>query len=161
MYVRLSTNPGMSLQRVEGVNKGIVGCAHRRRWQSGKHCRGEDRGACVVNGRNLGGGLCPLMLFGLVPTGFWTCGRLRLSDKYQHIRRRQKTIRISLRKDSIADNTILGTSCPEGLPTNLAISSTPTDPPHMISPSNLRLIFKNFLKESLIVLNTKCRGKIN
>ena len=29
----LSTKAGMSLQRVEGVKKGVVGCAHRRRWQ--------------------------------------------------------------------------------------------------------------------------------
>jgi hypothetical protein len=29
----LSTNAGMSWQRVEGVKKGVVGCAHRRRWQ--------------------------------------------------------------------------------------------------------------------------------
>lgn len=28
----LSTNAGMSWQRVEGVKKGVVGCAHRRRW---------------------------------------------------------------------------------------------------------------------------------
>jgi hypothetical protein len=29
----LSTNAGMSLQRVEGVKRGVVGCAQRRRWQ--------------------------------------------------------------------------------------------------------------------------------
>ena len=29
----LSTNAGISWQRVEGVKKGVVGCAHRRRWQ--------------------------------------------------------------------------------------------------------------------------------
>ena len=29
----LSTNAGMSWQRVEGVKKGVMGCAHRRRWQ--------------------------------------------------------------------------------------------------------------------------------
>lgn len=29
----LSTKAGMSLQRVEGVKKGVVGCAHRRRRQ--------------------------------------------------------------------------------------------------------------------------------
>lgn len=32
----LSTKAGMSLQRVEGVKKGVVGCAHRRRWQKRK-----------------------------------------------------------------------------------------------------------------------------
>ena len=30
----LSTKAGMSFwKRVEGVKKGVVGCAHRRRWQ--------------------------------------------------------------------------------------------------------------------------------
>ena len=31
--IGLSTKAGMSLQRVEGVKKGVVGCAHRRRRQ--------------------------------------------------------------------------------------------------------------------------------
>lgn len=103
MYVRdpegfgLSTNAGMSLQRVEGVNEGcsVVGSAHRRRWQIGNESRGGVRGACVCGKMGKPGkeDLCPLMLLvPWFPTRFFgkLCGRLRLSDKYQHIRRRQK-----------------------------------------------------------------------
>jgi hypothetical protein len=48
----------------------------------------------------LAAGLCPLCSWPLFPldSELW---QLRLSDKYEHIRRRQKTIRISLRKDPI------------------------------------------------------------
>lgn len=46
----LSTKAGMSLQRVEGVNKDVVGCAHRRRWRIGNRSRGGARGAYVVMG---------------------------------------------------------------------------------------------------------------
>ena len=35
----LSTKAGMSLQRVEGVKKGVAGCAHRRRRQLYKRGR--------------------------------------------------------------------------------------------------------------------------